>query len=54
MAIFFTASPVKDAPVLDYTGKPVVNQAKHFVVINYDVGTADHHKPERSLQYCYE
>jgi hypothetical protein len=36
---------VKNAPVLDYTGKPVANQAKHFVIINYDVGTAD-------LQQC--
>jgi len=33
MAIFFAASPVKNAPVVDYTGKPVANQAKHFVII---------------------
>jgi hypothetical protein len=36
---------VKDAPILDYTGKPVSYQQKHTVIVEYDVGNKD-------LQQC--
>ncbi|WP_172623163.1 DUF4846 domain-containing protein [Flavisolibacter ginsenosidimutans] len=42
---FLQHLPEKNAPVLDFKGKPVANQEKHFAVINYDVGTQD-------LQQC--
>lgn len=37
--------PVADAPIVDYRGRPIANQAKHAQVITYDVGTSD-------LQQC--
>jgi hypothetical protein len=42
---FLQHLPEKNAPVLDYTGRPVANQQKHFAVLTYDVGTQD-------LQQC--
>jgi hypothetical protein len=42
---FLQHLPVKDAPILDYTGRPVNDQSKHIAIINYDVGSTD-------LQQC--
>jgi len=42
---FLQHLPVVDSPVVDYTGKKVLNQSKSLGVIPYDVGRAD-------LQQC--
>ena len=42
---FLQHLPETKGPILDYKGQPVSYQAKHFSIINYDVGTRD-------LQQC--
>lgn len=42
---FLQHLPMKDAPILDYRGRPVADQEKHVAVLNYDVGHSD-------LQQC--
>jgi hypothetical protein len=44
-AYFLQHLPESKGDILDYQGNPVSNQAKHFSLINYDVGTKD-------LQQC--
>ena len=42
---FLQHLPEKEGPILDFKGQPVSYQAKHFSIINYDIGTRD-------LQQC--
>jgi hypothetical protein len=42
---FLQHLPSADKPILDFTGKPIDNQEKHFRILTYDVGTSD-------LQQC--
>jgi hypothetical protein len=44
-SFFLQHLPAVDKPIVDYTGKPVSNQEKRFMILTYDVGHAD-------LQQC--